>query len=269
MKRGLLLGLTAALSMPVSMAWINGSSKTEDLGIFMMSVDVGEVLHPGEATFDPTRREYRISASGENMWGTRDAFHFLYDQVRERGDFILEASVRFEGEGGDPHRKGGWMIRESLEPDAAYVDVMVHGDGLVSLQYRRSKGGTTEEVSAPQKAPAVIRLERTDDVFSLYVSEDGKSFQPAAGVRLDLPGPVFIGLALCSHRADRVETAVFSEVTLGKRDLRGFEERVLESTLEAIDVTTGARQLIYQAKDHLEAPNWSRDGGFLIFNSHG
>jgi len=267
MKIGQLLGLVAAGSLVLGIVWLNGCSRSSDMGIFTDSLDVGEVLHPGKATFDSTRREYQLSASGENIWETRDAFRFLFTEAE--GDLVLAAAVHFESEEGDPHRKGGWMVRESLEPDAAYVDVMVHGDGLISLQYRRTAGGPTEEVSAPQTAPAVTRLERTGDVFSLFVSEDGTDFQSAGSVRLDLPNRVLAGLALCSHRADRIEKAVFSGVSLKTRSLPEGQERVLESSLEAIDVTTGIREVIYQAKDHFEAPNWSRDGRFLIFNSHG
>jgi Tol biopolymer transport system component len=267
MKIGQFLGRAAAGFALLLITWVAGCSTEQDLGMFSKSEDVGVVVHPGEARFDSTREEYEISASGENIWGTWDAFHFLH--TAEQGDLTLEASVDFEGEDGDPHRKGGWMIRESLEPDSAYADVMVHGDGLISLQFRRTTGGPTEEVSAPQKAPALIRLERTEDVFSLFVSEDGKSFQPAGGVRLDLPDRVLIGLALCSHQADRTEKAIFSKVSLKTHTLNPDDERILESTLETIEVGTGERNVVYQAKDHFEAPNWSRDSSSLIFKQEG
>lgn len=43
----------------------------------------------------------------------------------------------------------------------------------------------------------------------------------------------------------------------------------VESTLEIIEVATGARQVVYRAPEHFEAPNWSRDGTFLVFNRAG
>ncbi len=43
----------------------------------------------------------------------------------------------------------------------------------------------------------------------------------------------------------------------------------VESTLEIIDVATGARQVVYRAQEHFEAPNWSRDGKFLVINRAG
>jgi len=41
------------------------------------------------------------------------------------------------------------------------------------------------------------------------------------------------------------------------------------SRLELMDVETGIRKVIYTTKGHIEAPNWSADGKFLIYNSGG
>jgi Tol biopolymer transport system component len=43
----------------------------------------------------------------------------------------------------------------------------------------------------------------------------------------------------------------------------------IESTLEAVNIKTGKRQIILQEKNHFEAPNWSRDGSYFIINSSG
>ncbi len=44
---------------------------------------------------------------------------------------------------------------------------------------------------------------------------------------------------------------------------------VLESRLETVSVDTGARRVVYATRDHIEAPNWSRDGSTLYFNDGG
>jgi TolB protein len=43
----------------------------------------------------------------------------------------------------------------------------------------------------------------------------------------------------------------------------------MESTLEVISVDAGERKAVYVTRDHIEAPNWSRDGGSFLFNSEG
>jgi Tol biopolymer transport system component len=45
--------------------------------------------------------------------------------------------------------------------------------------------------------------------------------------------------------------------------------RDVESTLEIIDAATGEREVVYRARQHFEAPNWSADGRFLVFNRAG
>lgn len=44
---------------------------------------------------------------------------------------------------------------------------------------------------------------------------------------------------------------------------------VLLSTLEVLDIATRERRVVYQTASHIEAPNWSPDGKFFVFNSDG
>ncbi len=53
------------------------------------------------------------------------------------------------------HRKAALMIRQSLEPDAAYADVALHGDGLTSLQFRPTAGAATSALASKRPADPV------------------------------------------------------------------------------------------------------------------
>lgn len=46
-------------------------------------------------------------------------------------------------------------------------------------------------------------------------------------------------------------------------------DKVLESSLETYNIETGERKVICRVKDHIEAPNWSPDGSYFLFNSQG
>ena len=48
-----------------------------------------------------------------------------------------------------------------------------------------------------------------------------------------------------------------------------IREEKIESTLEIFTLETGERTTVYKADQHFEAPNWSRDGSFLLYNSEG
>jgi len=239
----------------------------QSVGIFDNSSDVGIVARSGSAQFIRDGNEYRLTGGGANMWGQRDAFHYLWKKVS--GDLSLTTRIRWIGDGKNPHRKAGWMIRQSLADDSPYADAVVHGDGLTSLQFRTTKGGTTEEIKSPLSAPAFIRLERCADAFSLSVSRDGDVYQPVGSISVHLEDPVHVGLAVCSHDDTTTETAVFSRVdgkSLGAFDMR---DRIVESSLETISIETGQRQIVHRSRTHFEAPNWSRGGKFLLFNSGG
>ncbi|MDP6042692.1 MAG: hypothetical protein QGG64_29350 [Candidatus Latescibacteria bacterium] len=43
----------------------------------------------------------------------------------------------------------------------------------------------------------------------------------------------------------------------------------MRSFLEVMDVASGERRVVFEIEGHIEAPNWSRDGGVLIYNSEG
>ncbi len=122
-----------------------------DLAPFTDDADVGKVGHRGSSVAEPAQRSFVLAGSGENMWFTNDAFHFVWKRVS--GDFALEAVADFLGSDGTAHRKACLMVRQSLEPDSASVDVALHGDGLTSLQFRDSPGGLTHEIQANVKRP--------------------------------------------------------------------------------------------------------------------
>ncbi len=48
-----------------------------------------------------------------------------------------------------------------------------------------------------------------------------------------------------------------------------MDNRKMISVLETYDVTTGERKVLCETERRIEAPNWSRDGCFLVYNSNG
>jgi Tol biopolymer transport system component len=229
--------------------------------------DVGAVKHAGSVRFDAKRAQYTLTGGGANMWDERDAFYFLWRRLS--GDLSLTASVAFPEKTGEAHRKAGWIVRQGLDADAPYADAIVHADGLVSLQYRLKKGGPTLEIASPLKSPAAVRLERTGDLFTLYVSKDGRTFAIVGAVLVPLGDPVHAGLGVCAHTDAAAAKAVFSKVALENPGVVAADARIVESTLETIDVASGERETVYTAREHFEAPNWSRDGRFFLFNQGG
>ncbi|MEZ4706568.1 MAG: hypothetical protein R3A44_05145 [Caldilineaceae bacterium] len=239
------------------------------LGLFDQQSDVGAVRHSGACTYDAASQTYTIDGAGANIWNDHDDFHFVWKQLT--GDFIVTMQAEFVGQGVNAHRKLGWMVRSSLATDAPNVSTSIHGDGLTSLQFRRTSGGKTEEIRAPITHADVIQLERRGDAYIMSAARFGDPFTVVLVDDLALGDTLYVGLAVCSHEDDVVERAVFRNVRVVEPVQPGFVRGrdPLGSNLEILDVASGQRQIIYRAPEIFEAPNWTVDGRALIFNRGG
>jgi len=238
------------------------------LGTFADQVDVGSPLHAGHATYDAIKDEYTIEGAGANIWANRDEFHFIWRRLK--GNFILTTNAGFVGKGVEPHRKIGWMVRTSLDDDSPHTSAVLHGDGLTSLQFRKTKAGATEEIVSKVRAADVLQLERKGNTYRMSVARFGDVLT-SDEVSLDLGDEVYVGLFVCSHNKDVTEKAVFSNVRItvpAKDDFVPYRDYI-GSNLEVMDVATGRRRIVYTATDSFQAPNWTKDGRALIYNRNG
>ncbi len=162
------------------------------------------------------------------------------------------------------------MIRQSLDADSPYADVALHGEGLTSLQFRDTKGGATHEIQSNLSAPSRLRLEKRGNFIYLFLaSAAGEPLRPSgASIKIPLQGPFYIGIGVCSHDKNVIEKAVFSNVEL-TTPAAGTAQPVLFSALETVTVSSTDRRVVYVAPTHFEAPNWSRDGAYYVFNRDG
>jgi hypothetical protein len=263
------VALAAALAAWGPRAGAAAASEGGSLGEFEGHGDVGAPRIAGTATYNAVSQDYTLTAAGANMWASRDEFQFVWKRLA--GDFILQARVEFLGKGVEAHRKLGLIVRRTLEPGSPYADVAVHGDGLTSLQYRRTAGAATEEVQSPLSGPGVVQLERKGNAFTMSVARFGEPFVVSALPGLDLGDEVYVGLFLCSHDPDVVEKGIFSDVRIVRPARDGFVpyRDYIGSVLEVLDVATGRRQVVHRSAQPFEAPNWTRDGSALIYNGSG
>lgn len=238
------------------------------LGLFDGHGDIGHVLKQGALEYNAADKSYRISGSGENMWFNADAFHFAWKKMS--GDVSLAAGIRWIGTGGNPHRKACLLIRQTLDSNSPYADAVLHGEGLTCLQYRETFGGPTREIQSNVSAPKRIKIEREGDYVFMSIAREGDSLHSAGGsFKIAFHEPFYVGLGVCSHDSSVMEQAVFSNVEITSGRPKSNAEPILESTLETVAIASTDRRVVYQTQDHIEAPNWSRDGKFFIFNRDG
>jgi Tol biopolymer transport system component len=257
---GALITAFGAFSRPAS---------AQAVGEFTAHGDVGRVTRPGSATYDSTTGVYQLAGSGANVWAARDAFHYAWRKMK--GDFILTARGQLVGKGVDAHRKFGWMVRATLDSASAYAGAVVHGDGLTSLQFRRTAGAQTEQVESPVKGADVIQLERRGGAFIMSVAKFGDTLSRVQTTDVSLGDDVYVGLYITAHNDTVTERATVSDVRITVPVGAAFVpyREYLGSNVEIMEVATGRRRIVYHADNSIQAPNWTKDGKSLIWNQDG
>ncbi|HLZ88713.1 MAG TPA: hypothetical protein VKQ52_15765 [Puia sp.] len=244
-----------------------GSATAQPLGIFDGHGDVGTNVKPGSATFIPATGQYIITGAGYNVWADHDEFQYVWKKIK--GDFILYTRAEFLGNWVNYHRKVGWMIRKSLDGNSPHVNAVEHGDGLTSLQFRRTAGAQTEEHKFKLTKANILQLERKGDQYIMRAAIYGEPYQTDTLSGVDLGDEVYVGLFVGSHNSDVLETGVFSNVNISvpyKGESGGNTQMTLGSRLELLEIASGHRDVIYSVPYSIQAPNWAPDGKSLIFN---
>jgi Tol biopolymer transport system component len=244
-------------------------------GIFEDHADIGNPRLPGNVVYNETDQVYTISGAGYNIWFERDELHYAHKKIK--GNFILTANFAFVGEGTDPHRKIGWMVRESLDDNASHISAVAHGDGLTVMQWRVMKGAfmrdPQDELFAPKRNYQILQMERVGNTVIFRAALPGEPLQTIGSQEMpEMPAEVFAGLFICSHNPDVTESARVWNVRIDKPvpdDFNAYTQGWPGCRLEIMDVFAGTRKVIHESKGQFEAPNWMPDGKQLLFNEGG
>ena len=257
-----------ALGVALGVGTVCGTAWGQGLGGFDGQGDVGTVSVAGTGVF--AAGTYTLTGAGANIWGSKDAFHYAWKKVS--GDVAVEAEIAFPVKTGthDMHRKAVLMVRQSLDEDAVYADAALHGSGLVALQWRAARGGMTDDIELDGTETARLRLEKRGDTVTMFRSTHREAMhQVGASMKVRLDGEYLVGIGVSAHDAKAVETAVFTGVEV-KALPSVAGEGVLYSTLKTVGLGSETRQtVVYTEKGKFEAPNWSKDGKSLVFDSGG
>jgi regulation of enolase protein 1 (concanavalin A-like superfamily) len=173
-----------------------GSARAQNaLPAGWMQTDVGAVGVPGTATTDQYG-DLQIAGSGNDIWGTRDSFHFVYQTIGDGAIWMSSPSL----ENTDPHAKIGVMFRRSSGDGSAFVMLDMQPDGSVEFMSRATTYGETQYIGGrPAGAhPWQLRLSRQDNVVSATVCGTS-SCDYVGSVTWAQDDFVFAGAVITSH----------------------------------------------------------------------
>jgi phosphatidylserine/phosphatidylglycerophosphate/cardiolipin synthase-like enzyme/regulation of enolase protein 1 (concanavalin A-like superfamily) len=174
------------------------------------SRDIGSVGIAGSAA--ESGGTYTLQASGADIWGTADQFHFAYRSLSGDGEIVARVGSL---QAGHHWAKAGVMIRESLAAGSRHAMLVVSPARGVAFQRRVQTGGISTHTDAGSgTAPVWVRLVRTGSRIDAFRSANGSTWTQVGTENISMSSTVQVGLALTSHDNARLGTAAFDNVRI-------------------------------------------------------
>ncbi len=152
-----------------------------------------------------------LSGQGNDLYGTSDAFHYVYESLTGNGSISIEVTGIGPSNSGD--ESAGLDLRSSLATDAANMFVAINDRGQLYVNDRTTDGGNGTNIGAPAygaSPPFYIQLTRSGSTVSAAYSFSGSSFITYSSDTLTLPSTVLIGLAVVSNDPNTLATGNYS-----------------------------------------------------------
>jgi hypothetical protein len=142
--------------------------------------DIGAAGEAGSALF--SNGTFTVRGAGGDIFGGADAFHYVFQPLSGNGQIIAQLGSlqnKHEDDADVQHQqweKAGIMIRESLDAAASNAFLAVSRSQGAVFQRRHAPAGETLNAALSNiSAPCWIKLTRKGNVFSAFLSKDGKT----------------------------------------------------------------------------------------------
>ena len=201
----------AALGILLSFVSIDLAHAQSPLPAPWVSEDIGSPLIGGSSSISSSN-VVTINASGADIWGTSDQFHFAYVRVTGNVDILLRVdSVPATS----TWAKVGVMIRASLAANSAHAFSLVSYSRGLAFQRRPTTGGDSVNTAGEAAAaPRWVRLIRLGNVVTAYSSSDGVNWTAIASDTIQLGSTAYVGIAATSKNALVSGQFVVSQVAM-------------------------------------------------------
>jgi regulation of enolase protein 1 (concanavalin A-like superfamily) len=169
-------------------------------------IDIGNPTSAGSTV--QSGDEWTIVGGGNDIWGTSDQFHYSHQTISGSGTLTVKVESVSDS---DPWAKGGLMIRADTAVGAPHASVFLTNRNGLSFQWRNLPGGTSTSSKIPGvSAPVWLKLERRENDFAAFYSDDGKKWTPVGTAQtVMMKKSALAGLAVTAHSAGLTCTAKF------------------------------------------------------------
>ncbi|MHC4112420.1 MAG: LamG-like jellyroll fold domain-containing protein, partial [Planctomycetota bacterium] len=180
----------------------------------------------GSSSYDPVTDVTVMNATGHELWGDFDEFHFRYTTMKmTRDKGAIQARILSITP--DHWRRAGVMIRETLASTSRKF--MMHKTGHDNTRMQRRDNTRNGTGSGPDAwglgFPLWLRIERDGSNFNAYHSFDGETWihRGYRWIPMEAGKPVHLGLATCNHPnagLGNMTTATFDSLSITTPDAR-------------------------------------------------
>ncbi len=200
---------TTATAIPTASA--TATAPATPVPALLGSQDIGNVDLAGSSTLSVAGL-YTVVGSGGDIWGTADAFHFVYRSLTGDGQIVAHVATQTDT---DPWAKAGVMIRETLDPSARFADMALTPDRGAAFQRRTDPGVDAVHTGLNDiVAPAWVKLARSGSTLTGFVSSDGTTWTPVGTDTVPMATTIYVGLAVTAHNNALLSTAIFDHVVV-------------------------------------------------------
>jgi hypothetical protein len=220
--RGVPVGLAGVVVTSHDIATVNHavfsqvsvSRHTPSIPTPWLDSDLGDVGQPGSSMSTPLdARRFTLGGAGGDIWGTADAFHYVYQPIICHTDIYAEVTSL---QNTHEFAKAGIMIRATTDPDAASVILDVKPDNSLEFMARTSPGASMSFIAGlgPSPMPVRLSLACVGSTITASISSGNTSMQVGSVVVPALASGGWAGLAVTSHDPSTLATATFDQVSV-------------------------------------------------------
>ncbi len=176
------------------------------------SADIGYVASPGDVCVD--HGKFTLTASGDDIWNTADAFHFAFQKVITNE---TELTIRVDSiKNTNANAKCGIMFRQNLDPGSPYVFLNIIPSNKIYIQKRTLQSATAINVGSPvaNGVHSWLRMNNNGNNYDCYYSSNGSDWTKMGTVTLALGPNPYVGIAYTTHQNTALDTAVVDNVAL-------------------------------------------------------
>jgi hypothetical protein len=182
--------------------------------------DVGAVAAAGSVCY--SNGAFTVEASGADIWGASDEFHYVYQTLTGDGEIIARVVSQENTTG---WAKAGVMMRNTLSGNSATVHIGMNPNpnfnGISYSMQHREFAGQTMTVSGNNLGPVgvgsypyYVRLVREGNTFTGYASATNGNWTLLGTRTISMNSTIYVGLATTSVRDGQLGTSVYDNVSV-------------------------------------------------------